>query len=237
MFNFKDKKILIIAPHPDDEVFGCGGLISRAKREGAKVYVLYITVGTTKDFSKKGVSTEKERVKEIATVAKFLKLDGYRLAFPGNDYHLQLDAVPQKKLIHEIEQGKDISLESLKPTIVITCSNHDYNQDHRAVSQSVMTATRPAPAEYKSLQKLVLTHEYAYTAWTDRESQPVPTFTVELSKKDLATKLKALSLYKSQLKHPHGPLSIHAVKTLAYLRGIQAGTNIAEAFFIKRFLT
>lgn len=36
---------LIISPHPDDEVFGCGGLIARKKRQGARVSLLMLTEG------------------------------------------------------------------------------------------------------------------------------------------------------------------------------------------------
>ena len=37
--------IMIIAPHPDDEVFGCGGLISLARSHGNRVSIVFITNG------------------------------------------------------------------------------------------------------------------------------------------------------------------------------------------------
>ena len=51
MFQLDFMKTLVIAPHPDDEVFGCGGLLHRLKAAGGEVYVLYMTVGTAADFS------------------------------------------------------------------------------------------------------------------------------------------------------------------------------------------
>lgn len=36
------KKILVIAPHPDDEVLGCGGFILNRIKEGNKVYVIFL---------------------------------------------------------------------------------------------------------------------------------------------------------------------------------------------------
>lgn len=41
----KDDRILILAPHPDDEVLGCAGLIQEAVRKKADLRVLYLTNG------------------------------------------------------------------------------------------------------------------------------------------------------------------------------------------------
>ena len=237
MLTLKGQKILIIAPHPDDEVLGAGGLIVRAKREGAKVYVLYMTVGTTKDFSKKGISTQDERINEMKKVASFLKLDGYKISLPGNEHHLRLDIVAQKKLIHEIERGEKISLQKIKPTMLITCHTQDYNQDHRAVGHASITATRPQPDGDKSLQRIVLAYEYPPSAWTDKETLPCPNVFVSIKQKDILAKMKAMKLYRSQLKNKNGALSLRAVKALAQIRGAQCGVEYAEAFFAKRLLT
>ena len=45
MNNLKNEKLLVIAPHSDDEVLGCGGLISKIKKEGGKVFVLIFNLG------------------------------------------------------------------------------------------------------------------------------------------------------------------------------------------------
>ncbi|MDO8649129.1 MAG: PIG-L family deacetylase [Candidatus Peregrinibacteria bacterium] len=236
MLSFKGQRMLIVAPHPDDEVFGCGGLIHRCKREGGEVYVLFLTVGTTADFSKSGVSTMDERMKEIESVANALKLDGYRMALPGNEYHLQLDALPQKRLIDEIERGKDISLQALTPQIVLTPLPNDYNQDHRAACLAMLTATRPTPPTFRSQQRLVLQYELPPSGWTAGfEASPL-NFYVGLEEEDIEAKVKALELYPSQLKNPKGPLSVHGVRTLAALRGIHSGCDNAEAFYAKRVL-
>lgn len=233
---FTNKKVLIISPHPDDEVFGCGGLIHRCQREGGQVYLLYLTVGTTKDFSKKGFSRKQERIAEIKKIAKFLRFAGYKIAFPGDNYHLQLDTLPQKKLIKEIESGSEISLEAIKPAMVIIPSINDYNQDHRAVNQAVVTATRPVTPKYKHLQEIVLEYELPPNTWSDKCLQFSPNFFVELSVADLRAKVKALSIYRSQLKDPSGLFSAHGIKTLANLRGIQNGKKYAEAFYLRRFI-
>ncbi|BCW94630.1 MAG: hypothetical protein KatS3mg018_0112 [Fimbriimonadales bacterium] len=40
-----DDRLLIIAPHPDDEALGCGGLIATAAAQGIPVRVVYLTSG------------------------------------------------------------------------------------------------------------------------------------------------------------------------------------------------
>jgi LmbE family N-acetylglucosaminyl deacetylase len=227
---------LVIAPHPDDEIFGCGGTIHRWKTAGGKVYVLYVTVGTTADFSAAGRSTAEQRMEETARVARLLDLDGWAVALPGDSYHLRLDAVPQRELVHAIERGGDVSLQALRPDVVLAPSIADYNQDHRAVGFATMTAVRPGPRQYKSFQPLVLTYELPYQQWNTADGLPTPGLFVTLPPESMAAKIRALELYGSQLKSPESPLSVHGVETLAAYRGLQCGAAAAEAFQIKRFV-
>jgi LmbE family N-acetylglucosaminyl deacetylase len=177
-----------------------------------------------------------ERLREIERVAKHLRFDGYRIAFPGNDYHLQLDHVPQKQLIGEIERGSEISLEAVKPDILALPSHYDYNQDHRAANHAGITATRPVPGEFKHLVKTVIEYEFPYFPWTSEPDRPSPNLFVSLDKKALAAKLKALALYKSQMKVKKAPISVYGAETLAYMRGVHVGVDAAEAFIVRRSL-
>lgn len=236
MGQFSDRRLLVIAPHPDDEIFGCGGLIHRVKKGGGKVFVLFLTVGTTKDFSKKGQSTIDERMLEIDRAAKFLHFDGWRIAFPGNEFHLKLDALPLKTVIDEIERGKNISIEAVRPTTLAIPSSFDYNQDHRVANQAAITATRPVPSQFKHLVPTVLEYELPYFTWTSEFDRPSPNIFVTLDEKSLKAKLDALKIYKSQLKVKNGPLSVHGAKTLARIRGLHCGAPAAEAFILRRTL-
>ncbi|OGY25892.1 MAG: hypothetical protein A2Z11_04155 [Candidatus Woykebacteria bacterium RBG_16_43_9] len=236
MLTLKSKKLLVIAAHPDDEVYGCGGLINKIKTAGGKVFVLFLTNGTTKDFSPRGKSLETERAKEIENVAKFLKYDGYKIAFPGDDYHLKLDQIPQKDLIHEIERGERISLETLKPDIVSFHSQGDYNQDHAAVAKAAFAACRPALPKDKFGPQIVLTYEEPMDIWTSRRPNKL-NFYVELSTHDVNNKLKALQLYKSQMKKRGHPRSLETIKSLAVVRGSTIGMPFAEGYFLHKLVT
>ena len=236
MLALESMTALVIAPHPDDEIFGCGGLLHRLKAAGGRAYVLYITVGDTADFSEKGYSTAEERLEEVARVARLLDFDGYSIALPGNEYHLRLDSVPQAVLVHGIERAGEISLRGLRPDIVLAPSVCDYNQDHRAVALAVMTAVRPGPRNYMSFPSLVLSYELPYQQWNVAESLPTPSLFVPLEPSSMAAKIAALELYKSQMKSPECPLSVHGVEALATYRGLQCGAARAEAFQIKRLV-
>lgn len=230
------ERAMIIAPHPDDEVFGCGGIIRRLKKQGAEVYVLYMTVGSTLDFSENGSSGPEERIAEIEKVAAFLDLDGYCMALAGDKYHLQLDNVPQKELVHVIERGGEISLETLRPDLLLVPSNADYNQDHRAVNTAAVTATRPVWPGKKSFQPAFLTYELPYHQWNIAETLPTPGILVKLDEEDLAFKIEAMRLYSSQIKDPKNPLSLAGIETLAKYRGLQCGAYAAEAFQLGRLV-
>lgn len=44
-------RVLVMAPHPDDEVLGCGGIIQRAVKMGLPVHVLFLTYGDANPWS------------------------------------------------------------------------------------------------------------------------------------------------------------------------------------------
>src|SRR3989338_3161172 len=98
----KDQRLLVIAPHPDDEVLGCAGLIAQVKKNNGRVFVLIVTVGDIKQYG--GESKANARLEEVKQVMDFLKVDGYEVALIGEKYHLKLDTLPQKQLIDLIEK-------------------------------------------------------------------------------------------------------------------------------------
>src|SRR5919197_1528921 len=154
MINWGDQRLLVVAPHPDDELLGCGGLINRVKRSGGQVYVHFLTVGDTRDYSQTGRSTRDEREREIEEVAKFFDLDGHHLALPGDEFHLKLDRLPRQRVVDIIERDSPLSIAEVRPSIVLIPEVTSYNQDHRAAAQAAITALRPGPAGDRHQPKL-----------------------------------------------------------------------------------
>lgn len=229
MLDLRKQRLLVIAPHPDDEVIGCGALIKKIKDAGGKVYVLFLTVGDTADFSQKGKSKGNERIREIEKVAKFLKFDAWHLAFFGNKFHLQLDLLGQKKLMDVIERESPVALEKIKPTIVAFPSVSSYNQDHRVAASAAHAACRPAPKVHKHFVPFVISYEEVADEWSLTTNVDINTY-IALTKTEIDAKMNALKLYKSQLRVTTNLRSPQSVKLLAMLRGRMIGSEFAEGY-------
>jgi len=226
----KNQVVLILSPHPDDEVIGCGGLIRRVKKAGGKVYVLYFCVGNTQQYG--SVSSIEKRTEEIKQVSDFFNIDGYHLAYSDDEHHLQLDTVPQKKLINLIEKGSEVAMDKINPTMVLLPFGQSYHQDHRAVFQAGITACRPRPGDIKSTPALVLEYEQPDVYWSSDKFEP--NFFMDISE-EIDDKISALGLYKSQVHpFPH-PVSAENVRNIANSRGIHLCKKAVEAFKCHRF--
>lgn len=230
MLDLSNAKLLVVAPHADDEVIGCGGLMSKVVDAGGAVYVLFLTSGETKEFGGAGTSSANERVAEIKRVMKKFKVSKWRIALPGNEYHLKLDAVPQLKLISEIESGKDISLEALKPDIIAFPYVDDYNQDHRAAATAALAACRPALPKDKHVPTLILSYEAPMSMW-QVTSFPAPNFYVQLTPKQAEKKVEGMDMYTSQVRGKGHPRNSETLRALMQLRGSMLGEQYAEGFY------
>ena len=58
------KRVLVIAPHPDDEVLGCGGIIKRLTDSGIRVTVLVASRGKEKLYSKERILNVRKQALE-----------------------------------------------------------------------------------------------------------------------------------------------------------------------------
>jgi len=236
MLALEKQRLLVIAPHPDDEVIGCAGLIQKINELGGEVFVLFLTVGNTKDFSKTGISTGDERKEEIKNVASMLSYKDYDIAFEGDEFHLQLDVLGQKKLMDKIERDSRVSIENVKPTIIAFPSIASYNQDHKIASLAAQASLRPANKTLKHFVSLVLTYEEVADNWS-MTKDPKTNFHLELTAQMLDKKIEALKLYKSQYRDNPSTRSEDSIRALARLRGAGSATEFAESYFIQRLTT
>jgi LmbE family N-acetylglucosaminyl deacetylase len=229
-----EQRVLVVSVHPDDEVLGCGGLIKKVKDCGGEVYILYVTVGPSPQYDHTYTYTEVEtRRTEIQAVVDYLGVDGYDLALVGEEYHLNLNVVPQRQLVDLIEKTSPVSIERVRPTMVVLPAPNHYHQDHRATFEAGFAACRPMPHDLKPFVPIVLLHEQPCYAWSIDRLQP--NFYVDITTQ-IDAKVRAMELHTSQLRTGlHFRTGDH-LRRVAEVRGREVGVAAAEAFICHRFV-
>jgi len=219
-------KTLIVGPHPDDELLGCGGTLLRRAYEGGTVGWLLMTAIKKEG----GWSTERidQRTLEIDQVREGLRI-AHNHFYPLNFPAAALDHFPMSSLVGEISKV----FSSFAPDEVLLPHPGDAHSDHRVAFEAASACTKWF--RYPSVKR-VLTYETL--SETEFGLNPVghsfrPNFFVNISD-HLDVKLRLLEIYHSELgEHPF-PRSPDAVKTLALLRGAQMGVKAAEAYQMLR---
>lgn len=213
------KSVLVIVAHPDDEVIGLGGTILKLQKEyGYKVHVEFMTY----DYH----PTKWKYALEVS------KIIGTTLNFPvAKDFKpLNLNSVPISNLVDHINKALDF----IKPDIVFTHHSGDLNQDHRAVSEAVLIATRPYPGQ--TVKRVYTFDTVSSTEWSFGEfSKFEPNVFIDISKY-LSIKRKSLEVYKEEIKNlkfPH-PRSIEGIEFNNKVKGSVVGLNSAETFRLVR---
>lgn len=229
---FKNEKIIIFVAHPDDEVLGCGGFITKYSSDN-KFKVVFIAEGETCRMKKN--ETLKHYKKNITErnnqSKKALRLLGVQNLNFYNFRCGELHKMPMLKINKLIE--REISL--FKPTIILTHSENDLNLDHSIISKSVKVSTRPVKKIAKNM-KLILNFEVLSSSEWNISKVFKPNFFIELSKKNLEKKIKALEIYKNEIRSKPHSRSKYGVEILSRYRGLQIGKEFSEAYKVNKFI-
>lgn len=203
-------KSLIIAPHIDDEVLGCGGLIHMLDFLAANPFVYFCGVDQFHEISRE------ERLEEARKVAEFL----------GYEYEVNLHSVVNGyRVVDFINVFQEVINNQKPDRIFIPYAS--YNQDHQAIYHAAMIALRPHDRNF--FVKKVLAYEALDSFQWMNNDYKVNHF-VPI---DMDVKLEAYSLHKSQVRQHR---SFAQIEALATLRGSQIGVPHAEAFIIERWV-
>ena len=215
------QRIVVIAPHPDDETLGTGGTIARFAATGVEVSVLIVSGHLPPLYPLPAFETTR-REAEAA-----LNLLGAR--------HWEFLQIPATK-VHELpvaELNEKIAgyIRRINPEVVLL-PFPDRHIDHRVIFDASVVACRPV---HRDAPKLVLAYEtLSETHWNAPGIEPafVPELFVDISDV-MQRKSEALAHYASQLQHSPSR-SVDAVKALARFRGSQNGCEYAEAYKVIR---
>ncbi len=220
-------KILVIAPHADDEVLGCGATMAKACAKGDEAYVLICTnasVGAPELFSA-------ELIKQIRNEA----IEAHRLIGVKESFFLDfpapaLDQYPRYKMSNEISA----IIKKIGADTVYIPHRGDCHKDHAIVHDCAMVACRP-------LANCSVKHLYAYETLSETEwGEPIaPDFFVPVkyntfTSEEFQKKLDAMNCFKSQLYPFPASRSLEAIEALAKYRGCTVSAARAETFEVLR---
>ena len=104
------QRILVLAPHPDDEVVGAGAAIMRARAAGSEVYVAYLSDGVPAaelmwpwavKHRPERVAVRLEEAAQVAQALGLRKVCARKIATRSLRFNLQSTLLGIRKCIHE----------------------------------------------------------------------------------------------------------------------------------------
>ncbi len=221
----KNKTILVIAAHPDDEVLGCGGIIAKFARDN-EIYCLILGEGITSRILDDSAS-KLDLLKNNATEAqKLLGIkEGFFESFPDNRF----DEISLLNIVKKVEEY----VYKIKPDVIFTHHHSDLNIDHRITFQAVLTCCRPQP-NFKH-PDIYCFEIPSSTDWQILAGDNAfkPNVFIDISD-TLKIKLKALETYETEMRdYPHSR-SLKGVEIMSQDWGRKMGKTNVEAFCLIR---
>ena len=221
----KNKKILVIAAHPDDEILGCGGTIAKLTRDN-EIYCLILGEGIT-SRSLDDIGAKLDLLKKNAIQAQ--KILGIKEIFFERFSDNQFDGTPLLDIVKKVEEY----VYKIRPDIIFTHHHSDLNIDHRLTFQAVLTCCRPQPGfKHPDIYCFEIPSS---TDWQILAGEKTfkPNVFIDISD-TLEIKLKALKSYKSEMRdYPHSR-SLKGVKIMSQDWGRKMGKTNIEAFCLIR---
>jgi LmbE family N-acetylglucosaminyl deacetylase len=202
---------LIIAPHVDDDILGCGGIMDE------DTFVLYCGLNESDIPDRPSLQT---RLKEADNVAEYL----------GHKYHLLENRVNQYSIPDLIGPIEDF-INEIKPNEVYI-PYPSYNQDHRIVYEASIIALRPHDKNF--FVNKVLVYEQPHVFLWDQTHQINGAFKPNCYRAiNIKRKIKAYKSMKTQVRDFRSP---DILERMASLRGSQSRCKYSEAFQIIRWV-
>ncbi len=199
-------KVLVVSPHQDDEVIGCGGTLRKLIEKGSHIKVLYLTDGGSGNGPEASSEISDIRKREAEAGLKVLGVDDMEfLDYPDGELWFNSSSI----------EGISKVLNDYLPEVIFVPFYLDNHPDHAAAARMVAASLRKYPREVTC---------YSYEVWTALSPNVVVDITQEMD-----MKVRALMEHKSQIAQLDYP---QKVKGLNSYRSMSAGPNaeFCEAF-------
>jgi LmbE family N-acetylglucosaminyl deacetylase len=209
-----DERVVVLAPHMDDEVIGCGGTLARHVASGADVTVIFLTDGRkggtpSAEDRAQGLPMSTIRKREAQRALAVLGIEKIEF-LDAEDGHLGADARTSGRL-------RELLLR-IRPQLLYLPFFLEQHSDHEAASPLLAEAVQGTDLEFRCL---------SYEVWTPL----FPNCFVRIDA-TLDLKRRALEQYRSQLAdadYLHTSLGLSAYRSSAFL---DRDCRFAEAFCV-----
>ena len=213
-----NRKVLVIAVHPDDETLGCGGTILKYKNQGAEVHWLICSE------SKNNAEFHSKRKKEIEKVASMFSFDSV--------INLQLEAtkIDNYSMSTLVEKISNV-INKLKPDTIFIPFRADVHSDHRSIFEASISCTKSF--RYPFIKRIYMMETLSETDFSlnIKDESFMPNTFVDISD-FMDKKIEIMNLYVGELGDHPFPRSVKNIKALATYRGATAGCYYAESFML-----
>jgi LmbE family N-acetylglucosaminyl deacetylase len=202
------RTVLVLAPHTDDGEFGCGGTIAKLIEDGAMV--VYAAFSTCRRSLPAELPPD-TLAREVEAATAVLGVHELRIY----DYDVRYFSEHRQAILEDL-----VGLQRrLKPDLIFIPASTDLHQDHQTIHNEAKRA-------FKHTKTLGYEQPWNNITMTT-------TLFSRLEERHLALKVKALLEYRSQSRRAYHNETF--LRALALTRGIQAGTEFAEAFEVIRW--
>jgi LmbE family N-acetylglucosaminyl deacetylase len=212
------KKILILVPHPDDDVLSFGGLMAKSKIEGDKVHVHCFAIG--------GPCSNAET---IVRHDEFIEVMNYFGCSHSEEFERDgvLSTFPNTTLTGYID---NLIADHQPEEVYCTCKSE--HADHISLYNAFMAACR---LKSGFMPRLTALGEYPFLL-SSYTSQIGGKIYQPLTEEMYNMKQEAFKLYASQWKPSPSPLGEDGVRILAETRGLECGYKYAELYYQTKYI-
>tara|TARA_A100001015_G_scaffold297778_2_gene379671 strand:+ start:2134 stop:2805 length:672 start_codon:yes stop_codon:yes gene_type:complete len=216
------KKVLIVAPHADDETLGCGGTILRHDSNGDEVNWLLVTsLSQSSGYSKIAIEIRKKEIEKVN------KQYNFKSQFELNYSPAKLESLPLKTLIDDFKKVID----KVKPDTIYMPHFGDVHSDHRIICDAIFACTKSFRNKY--IKSIIAYETISETEFNikSKDGAFVPNLWINIEK-FIDKKLEIMNTYVSEVSDYPFPRSKKNIISLSSLRGSNVGLKSAEAFMI-----
>ena len=190
-------RVLVLAPHPDDEIFGCGGCLALYRSVGASVHVHILTDGAGLSQPEERVAIRQRRFAESDAALSLLDIP------PASHANL-----PDRGLAGHPSLSDDIAqlIEQHRPDVIFAPSTWEIHPDHLATARATLLAAQ-SHAKTERWPLTVLLYEIGSPlraellidvtpVWEVKE-KAMRAFISQLSQQDYLRHITALNTYRT----------------------------------------